>query len=390
MAARRLLSIALLSAALTVGGAASAAKVYDTPSPLNGNQTWGGTLGLDFTVNTSVSVDSLGAFDSGGDGIVGNVYTTIFNNLGVAVTPVLDFAGLASTGGAYISQSITPVVLTPGSYQLASWGYSASDPNYNNNGPGGPITFNTIGGALTAVGAEYNYPVNAGTPGSIADVGRTRYGAGTFDATNYSPPPPPPPPPLPGPPGPGIYDAAAGLSGNQAWGGTLGLNFKVVSPIKVSALGTFDSSGGAITKDIYGVIFDSSGHAVTPVLDFFNTTDPTGAAYVFKALPSAVVLPAGMYQVATWGYDAEYMDFNNGGPGGPVTFDTFGGRLQALSSAYGGGAGAFATIADVGTTRYGAGSFLAAPAPEPATWSLMLFGFGAMGAFARRRRASLA
>ena len=382
-----------LAAALASTGAVHAASIFSSPGGvIGGNQTWGGTLGLDFTVNTSVAVNSLGAFDAFGDGISDNIYTTIFDSLGASVTPTLNFAGSGPSGGAYISQSIAPVVLTPGNYQLASWGYSAADPNFNNNGPGGPITFNTLGGALTATGTEYNYPVNAGTLANIADKGTTRYGAGTFDATNLAPspppPPPPPPPPVVGPSGPGVYDAATGLAGNQTWTGTLGLNFTVNQAVRVAALGTFDSTGGTITSDIYGVIFDSNGAAVTPILNFNNTADPSGAAFVFRSFPTAVILAPGQYQVATWGYDSTFRNYNNSGPGGPVTFNTLGGSLTAVSSSYGASntPGVYATIPDNGSTRYGASSFLAGAVPEPASWALMIGGIGFAGLVARRNR----
>ena len=49
----------------TVGmSAANAATIYDTSPGLAGNQNWSGTLGLNFTVNSKVSVTALGVFNA--------------------------------------------------------------------------------------------------------------------------------------------------------------------------------------------------------------------------------------------------------------------------------------------------------------------------------------
>ena len=99
----------------------------------------------------------------------------------------MDFDGVADpSGAAYVFQSITPVTLGPGTYEIAAWNYGAGgDSNFNygfiQSGNGGPITFNSLNGALTADGSSYAY--TAGGVGNIPDDGTTRYGAGTFVAT---------------------------------------------------------------------------------------------------------------------------------------------------------------------------------------------------------------
>ena len=362
------------------------AAAYGAATGLVGNQAWSGTLGLDFTVNATVSVNSLGAFNSGGGGINGHVFTTIFNASGATVTPTVDFFGAANpTSSAYVFQSIGPVSLAPGQYQLASWGYGPSDFNFNTYGANpGPIDFDTLGGYLAANGSRYSNPENAGTLATNPDNGATRYGAGSFSATALGILPPPP---EPGPLGPGIYDAPTGLAGNQTWGGTLGLDFLVNRPIRLSALGTFDNGGDGIAGSIKAVIFNAMGQAVTPTLDFAGQPNPTGAAFVFKSLGRNIVLAPGTYQLASWGYSALDSNFNTYGANpGPVTFDVLGGRLTALGSRYsGGGGGSLGTIPDVGATRYGGGSFLAGSAPEPATWAMMVMGFGGLGAMVRKK-----
>ena len=179
----KLLTAALLAAAAVP---AVAAQVYDTPLTTFTNQAYGGTLGLNFVVNSTVTVTALGTYDSGRDGITSNIRVGIYDaGTGLFVTPVLNFNGTANGGGAsYVTATIAPVVLTPGTYQLAAWGYDlGSDNNFNNGGAGGPVSFNTLSGALTALDASYGSTANPGVFATIPDGGTTRYGAGTFVAS---------------------------------------------------------------------------------------------------------------------------------------------------------------------------------------------------------------
>ncbi len=161
-------------------------QVYDTTPATPGNQNWGGTLGLDFTVNTQITVTDLGTFDSGKDGITNDIFVGIFDAGGTLVASAVNFNGTANPGGtAYVLKAVAPIVLAPGTYQLGAWGYNlGADINFNYGfiapGNGGPITFDSLGGALTAVGTRYAF-----APGILAtntDNGTTRYGAGTFAA----------------------------------------------------------------------------------------------------------------------------------------------------------------------------------------------------------------
>ena len=186
------------------------------------------------------------------------------------------------------------------------------------------------------------------------------------------------------------YNASAGLAGNQNWYGTLGLDFTVSSgsEIQVTSLGTFDNGADGISNDINVGIFNrTTGAFVTPVLNLNGTANPTGAAYVFRSLVTSIVLGAGSYQLGSWGYNlGSDTNYNNSGPGGPVTFDSLGGVLTATGTEYSTSAGSLATIPDNGTTRYGAGSFTANVVPEPAAWAMMLVGLGGIGVVSRTRR----
>lgn len=181
-----------------------------------------------------------------------------------------------------------------------------------------------------------------------------------------------------------VYDTASGLGGNQSWAGTLGMDFKVNSAISVTSFGAFDALSDGITTDIFVAIFDSTGTIISPVVNFNGTTAAPGSSYASLAV-TPFILTAGTYQVGSWGYNATDQNYNNSGPGGPITFNSFNGKLVALGTRYAFAPGGLATIPDVGLTRYGAGTFTTATVPEPATWALLLSGFGMIG-FAMRRR----
>lgn len=194
-----------------------------------------------------------------------------------------------------------------------------------------------------------------------------------------------------------VYNAS-GLTGNQDWTGTLGLDFQVNSAVKVTQLGVFDSGSNGIANDLFVGIFNSNGTLLTSTTISGGSGNSGASNYIFSAIADLTLAP-GSYQLASWGYDSVDLNFNYGfifaGDGGPVSFDTLGGALTPLGSSFSnaGTGGIFATNADVGTTRYGAGSFIAELAPvvgavpEPATWGLMIVGFGMAGAGLRRRKA---
>jgi hypothetical protein len=72
-----------------------------------------------------------------------------------------------------------------------------------------------------------------------------------------------------------------GGQGSQAFAGNVALNFDVLSPITVSALGVFNASGsGTITGTIQVAIFDTStSTAVTPIVTFHGNYTPAGLGF---------------------------------------------------------------------------------------------------------------
>jgi hypothetical protein len=182
------------------------------------------------------------------------------------------------------------------------------------------------------------------------------------------------------------FSTVQNLAGNQAYTGTLGLNFDVNSPISISALGVFDDSSNGLQSSLAVTIYDrTTGLALfTPVV-FAAGTANTGDEYIFQNI-APLLLGAGSYQLAAWNYGASEMNYNNSGPGGPISFNNLNGAITAVGTSYSGTRGVFATIPDVGLTRYGAGSFKATAVPEPATWAMFLIGFGAVGYSMRSRK----
>lgn len=181
-----------------------------------------------------------------------------------------------------------------------------------------------------------------------------------------------------------VYNTAPGLAGNQAYSGTIGLDFRVNTAVRVTALGAFDALSDGLSTDIFVGIFNAAGVLVSPVINFNGATNDGSSAYVFQSI-TPIVLAAGDYQVGAWGYNGVDLNYNNSGPGGPITFNSFSGKLTALGTRYAGSGGVIGNIPDVGLTRYGGATLNVTSVPEPASWALLLAGFGMIGYSMRRR-----
>lgn len=191
-----------------------------------------------------------------------------------------------------------------------------------------------------------------------------------------------------------VYNAPNTRLTNQNWTGTLGLDFTVNAPVNVVALGVFAGSAN-VTSDAKVVIFDENGAAVSPIVSFLGTLNPAGDAYVFKSV-TPFTLGVGNYQLASWGFGTGFGFYNPRAFGGSdpseVTFNSAGGKLTATASRYNnpGVFGTRATILDALPVQYGSASFVVAAVPEPATWGMMIVGFGMAGVAFRRRKAAVA
>ncbi len=125
--------IGLALGASVVGGAVSAQTftAFDLTTPAPGNQQYGATLGVAFTVNSPIVVTSLGAFDAAipntttAHTLNGTIVTTIYN-----ATTQAAVAGLSATftaaspgtlAGGYLYKPVAGlgVGLAPGNYVVA-------------------------------------------------------------------------------------------------------------------------------------------------------------------------------------------------------------------------------------------------------------------------------
>ena len=210
-------SVKKLALGLVVGGLfawqAEATLAYDYSPSLPGNQIYDGWLGMTFTVNSTISVTSLGAFDAGSDGFGSAtpqvaIYSipVVGGNLdvpnGSLVSPIASFSGTSQSlisGTSVRSESISPLTLNAGVYMVVATGLTE---HYNAGGNPTLVTMNTGGGLITygwSAGAPNwfgNFANDNGgpLPGTLGNNGIFgdywggggpigRYGAGTFEFT---------------------------------------------------------------------------------------------------------------------------------------------------------------------------------------------------------------
>jgi hypothetical protein len=199
-------AVAAVAVAFLAGPSNASTVVYQdsvdtlpaSPNPyINGLQQWVGNLGMEFQVNTGITVNALGAFDNdvpaGLSGTTGSgVVVGIFNvstGLLVGTSVVFSTETPGTQIGADAFQNVTPFNLGPGKYEIVS----LNDPNYNqgffNTGPNQFQTLNSLGGALSFIGTSY-YDSNSGLdlPGSVDTGPVDRYDAGTFAASALATP----------------------------------------------------------------------------------------------------------------------------------------------------------------------------------------------------------
>lgn len=160
--------------------------------------------------------------------------------------------------------------------------------------------------------------------------------------------------------------------GNQAFGGSVGNDFDVVRPVRITRLGTFDDSSDGLMRAIAVRVYDRVTLAEMAKLVFTpeNPGELIGGSR-FKDLPQPLVLPIGFQgAIVGSGYGSGERDGNNGIPGATrLDLDTFtGGCLKFVGlSRWGDDPDAYPQIIDTGpANRYAAGTFSFEPYNPPA------------------------
>jgi hypothetical protein len=138
------LAAASIALSAVLGTAPSGAVILQTANNVGGNQAYSG-VGLEFTVNSPITVTALGFYDSGSPGSITGPLTADLMTLAGSVLASQTFSNESGTpmSGGYLFNSITPVTLAPGNYYLMGYGPTSYDWEHNSNVSGNPDTFTT-------------------------------------------------------------------------------------------------------------------------------------------------------------------------------------------------------------------------------------------------------
>lgn len=171
----------------------------------------------------------------------------------------------------------------------------------------------------------------------------------------------------PGPRAAGVaYIVPVELAAAGTFGGSLGMDFDVARPVRITELGVYDEFADGLYRTLVAVLYDRGTRQPLATLTF--TPEDPGTLRVstrFKPLPQPLVLPAGFQgTIVAYGYGAEERYFSNAQ--GLLELGMFsGGSLLFVGSGRYGPAGEFPATPDSGPpNRYAAGNFYFEPLPE--------------------------
>ncbi len=159
------------------------------------------------------------------------------------------------------------------------------------------------------------------------------------------------------------YNIPAGTVGNQAFGGSLGLDFNVNQPISITSVGVFDSSSNGLGLPLQARIYDRVTQLQVPGTFMAFPAGLTGTltgGSRFLNLVAPVTLPAGFQgTIVGEGYGAAELNGNQGF--GAIPGMTTNSGSGAISFVGGGSNGAFNAFPGGGdggpANRYAAGTF---------------------------------
>lgn len=179
-----------------IGGAVSAQTItaFDLASVVPGNQQYGGTVGVSFTVNSLINVSSLGAFDAAIPNtttphtLVGTIVTSIYDSNTQQVVPGLTQTFTAASPGTlqggFLFKPTAGVLLQPGSYVIAftalNTGGGLDQEGNSNVGPITPPTYNEFNNVITINKTQIRFSGTIGSQTFPTSVANAQLDGSTF------------------------------------------------------------------------------------------------------------------------------------------------------------------------------------------------------------------
>jgi hypothetical protein len=316
------LGTAVLLCAFRPGSARAdfpAVIAYDIQAGTPGNQTYGGSLGMDFDVVLDIVVTRLGVFDSGSDGLLLPLNAHLFDRDSLTELAVLNFTADDPgelVGGSRFKDLDAPLELPAGFHgTISADGYGNGELNGNQGNSGADLGFSTNDGgcSISFVGSGRYGDVNTagGYPDHPDGGPANRYASGSFvfkPTESFTPTD-----------SVAAYVVPDGTIGTQGFGGNLGLDWNANVAIKVTRLGVFDSGSDGLIAPLTARLYNRSTGGLLASLDF--TPDDPGdleGGHRFKPLVPPLQLPAGFRgTIAASGFSDQ--DLNGNGDIGQTT-----------------------------------------------------------------------
>lgn len=182
-------------AALLAASQANGIIAFDNTTGVVANRSVGGpyALGMEFTVNTSIMVTRVGAFDAGAVGFVNSIPVAIYNVANQQLVPGTSVTLSGTTwdytdGSSRFMNLSTPVTLGPGTYSIVAANYAVAggDQAYWYSSSATQPGFNDGGNSISLVSGGGHWASSSGLvfPTSLASSGSSpTFAAGTFDFT---------------------------------------------------------------------------------------------------------------------------------------------------------------------------------------------------------------